>query len=335
MKADLNLHSRFSDRSADWLFRRFDFPDSYSQPRALYDLLRERGMDLVTLTDHNTLDGVLEIAALPGVFLSEEVTTYFPEDRCKVHLLVWNISEAQHREIASLRENIFDLQRYLGQEKLAHAVAHPLYQLNHKLTVSHLERLILLFPCFEGLNGLRNDLLNQTTRHLLASLTPETIARFAETHGFAPTHPEAWKKVLTAGSDDKSGMYAAHAYTETPGAANVDEFLTGLCAGRAAIHGDGGSPLVLSHSLYKTGLTSSRKASSPGKSSSWPSPRTRRCGANWRGISHNRRSRRPSPGKRPTSPNPSAGRFSSPTYSPTSWRSGFSPSSWPSFPAAT
>ena len=101
MKADLNLHSRFSDRSADWLFRRFDFPDSYSQPRALYDLLRERGMDLVTLTDHNTLDGVLEIAALPGVFLSEEVTTYFPEDRCKVHVLVWGLTEAQHREIAT------------------------------------------------------------------------------------------------------------------------------------------------------------------------------------------------------------------------------------------
>ena len=150
MKADLNLHSRFSDRSADWLFRRFDFPDSYSQPRALYDLLRERGMTLVTLTDHNTLDGVLEIAALPGVFLSEEVTTYFPEDRCKVHLLVWNLTESQHREIAALRENIFDLQAYLTRERLAHAVAHPLYQLNHKLTVSHFERLILLFPVFRG-----------------------------------------------------------------------------------------------------------------------------------------------------------------------------------------
>ena len=257
MKADLNLHSRFSARSADWLFRRFDFPDSYSQPRALYDLLRERGMDLVTLTDHNTLDGALEIAELPGVFLSEEVTAYFPEDRCKVHLLVWNLSEAQHREIAVLRENIFELQGYLAREKLAHAVAHPLYQLNHKLTIGHLERLILLFPCFEGINGLRDDLLNQTTAYLLASLTPETIARFAETHRLAPTHPEPWKKILTAGSDDKSGMFAAHAYTETPGG-GVDGFLAGLCAGRGSIHGRGGTPLALSHSLYKTGFDFAR-----------------------------------------------------------------------------
>ncbi len=254
MKADLNLHSRFSDRSADWLFRRFDFPDSYSQPRALYDLLRERGMDFVTLTDHNTLDGALEIADLPGVFLSEEVTTYFPEDRCKVHLLVWHLTEAQHREIAVLRENIFDLQAYLAREKLAHAVAHPLYQLNHKLTVSHFERLILLFPCFEGLNGLRNELLNQTTTHLLGSLTPEKIQRYAEIHRLAPTHPEPWKKILTAGSDDKSGMFAAHAYTEAPPARTPEEFLACVRAGRATIHGEGGSPLVLSHSLYKTGF---------------------------------------------------------------------------------
>ncbi len=91
MKVDLHLHSRFSDRSADWLFRRFDFPDSYSEPRALHAALRARGMDLVTLTDHNTLDGCLEIADLPGVFLSEEVTTAFPDDRCKVNLLVWNL----------------------------------------------------------------------------------------------------------------------------------------------------------------------------------------------------------------------------------------------------
>ncbi len=167
MKADLHLHSRFSDRSAEWLFRRFDFPDSYSQPRALYDTLRERGMDLVTLTDHNTLDGALEIADLPGVFLSEEVTTYFPEDRCKIYVLVWNLTEAQHRDIARLRENIFDLQAYLATENLPHAVAHPLYPLNQKLTTAHVERLILLFRCFEGINGLRDDLLNVTLRHLL------------------------------------------------------------------------------------------------------------------------------------------------------------------------
>ena len=254
MKADLHLHSRFSDRSADWIFRRFDFPDSYSQPQALYDVLRSRGMDLVTLTDHNSIKGALEIAELPGVFLSEEVTTYFPEDRCKIHLLVWNLTEAQHREIFVLRENIFELQAYLSQQNLAHAVAHPLHQVNHKLTRSHLEQLCLLFQCFEGRNGLRNDLLNQTLVFLLASLTPEKLAHYAEKHGLAATHPEPWQKVLTAGSDDKSGMFAAKTYTEVASGRTVEDFLGQVRAGKATMRGEGGSPLILSHSLYNTGF---------------------------------------------------------------------------------
>ena len=172
MRADLHLHSRYSDRPAEWLFRRFDFPDSYSDPRTLLAQLRAAGMDAFTLTDHNRIDGCLEIAEEPGVFLSEEVTTYFPEDRCKVHLLVWGLSEAQHREIATLRESIYELQAFLARQGLAHAVAHPFYSLNQKLDAPHVEQLILLFKHFEGRNGLRDDLLNQVTVEVFQRLTP-------------------------------------------------------------------------------------------------------------------------------------------------------------------
>ncbi len=252
MKADLHLHSRYSDRSADWLFRRFDFPDSYSEPRALHASLRARGMDLVTLTDHNTVDGCLEIADLPGVFLSEEVTTTFPDDRCKIHLLVWNLTESQHRDISGLRDNIFDLQGYLAAQDLPHAVAHPLHRLNDKLDTAHVEKLILLFRAFEGLNGLRNDLLNVTLRHLLASLTPERIDAMAARQNLAPTHAEPWKKILTAGSDDKGGMFAGQTYTETPEGRTPADYFAHVRAGRTTLAGRGGTPLILSHGLYQT-----------------------------------------------------------------------------------
>ncbi len=252
MKVDLHLHSRFSDRSADWLFRRFDFPDSYSEPRTLHSALRARGMDLVTLTDHNTLDGCLEIADLPGVFLSEEVTTTFPDDRCKINILVWNLSEAQHRDIAGLRDNIFDLQGYLDAQDLPHAVAHPLHRLNDKLGTWHVEKLILLFRAFEGLNGLRNDLLNVTLRHLLADLSPEKIDAIAARHHLPPTHAEPWKKILTAGSDDKGGMSAGLTFTETPPGRTAADFFAHFRSGRTALQGPGGSALILSHGLYQT-----------------------------------------------------------------------------------
>src|SRR5438132_4646004 len=154
-KCDLHIHSRFSARSEEWLFRRFDFPDSYSDPRELQRRLLERGMDFVTITDHDTIDGCLEILNLPNTFISEQVTTYFPQDPCKVHLLVWGISEAQHAEIVQVRDNIFDLQRYLQTNQIVHAVAHPLYSINGRLATAHLERLILLFKHSEGINGLR------------------------------------------------------------------------------------------------------------------------------------------------------------------------------------
>src|ERR1051326_5736239 len=126
-RCDLHLHSRHSARSEEWLFRRFDFPDSYSDPKQLYEQLRKRGMDYVTITDHDTIDGCLEIADLPNTFISEQVTTYFPQDPCKIHILVWGITEAQHADIQIARENIFVLHRYLKAGQITHAVAHPLY----------------------------------------------------------------------------------------------------------------------------------------------------------------------------------------------------------------
>ena len=90
-------------------------------------------MDFVTITDHDTIEGCLAISSLSDTFISEQVTTYFPHDTCKINLLVWGHSEAQHTEICRLRDNIFDLQAFLQQQALAHAVAHPLYSINGKL----------------------------------------------------------------------------------------------------------------------------------------------------------------------------------------------------------
>ena len=249
---DLHIHSRFSARSEEWLFRRFDFPDSYTDPRDLYRLLREKRMDFVTITDHDTIEGNLEISDLPHTFISEEVTTSFPQDPCKIHLLVWGISEAQHAEIAALRENIFELQVYLQKAGICHSVAHPLYSINGKLGVSHLERLILLFKHFEGVNGLRDALLSVLGRELLSGLTPQKIEEMANRHNLAPTHPEPWQKIFTGGSDDHGGRFVASAHTETARAKSPTEFLQHVRSGKCTARGEGGTPLALSHGFYNT-----------------------------------------------------------------------------------
>src|SRR4051812_33969620 len=251
-RCDLHIHSRFSSRSEEWLFRRFDFPDSSSDPRELHQQLTERGMDFVTITDHDTIEGCLEISDLPNTFISVQVTTHFPHDPCKIHLLVWGITEAQYREIAAIQDNIFELQKYLQAQEIVHAVAHPLYSINGKLDASHLERLILLFKHFEGVNGLRDALLSNLATDLLLGLTPEKVDIYAARHKLAPTHPEPWRKIFSGGSDDHGGQFVASAYTETPRARSPREFLQLVQTGQCFAQGTGGSPLALSRGFYNT-----------------------------------------------------------------------------------
>lgn len=251
MRADLHLHSKFSGQASDWLTRKIGIPASYAEPRALFDKARERGMDLFTLTDRDTLDGCLSIADRPGVFLSEEVTAIFPEDRSKVHLLVWGLTETEHREIQRRKENIYELQRYLAERELAHAVAHPLHNTEDVLRIPHLEKLVLLFRHFEGINGTRDGLTSEVARFVLSRLTPGHIEQFANRHGISPSHSRSWEKVLVGGSNAYSGLHAARAWTSVDEGSDAQSFLRAVREGRCQPGGVNGNPLINAHSLYE------------------------------------------------------------------------------------
>jgi glycosyltransferase involved in cell wall biosynthesis len=226
-------------------------PQSYSLPADLYRRLDEAGMTHKTITDHHRIDGALEIAHFPDVFLSEKVTTYFP-DGCKIHLLAWKITEAQHRAIQEARPDIFQLSAYLRSERISHAVTHPLVSLNGQFSADHFEKLVLLFRCFECVNGNTEPLHQEVAAMCLAALTPETIDRLADRHGITPSHAHAHRKVLVGGSDDHSGLYAARAYTQCESAATLDDFFAALELGGAEAMGQRGDPLSLSSGIYTT-----------------------------------------------------------------------------------
>ncbi len=145
IKVDLHVHSKMSDRPSHWILQKLSCPESFTHPAKLYQVAKQRGMDLVTITDHNTINGSLEIAHLPDTFVSEEITTYFPEDKCKLHVLALDITEAQHEDISRLRGNVYELSNYLKRHEIHHVLAHPLFDINHKLTLAHFEKMLLLF----------------------------------------------------------------------------------------------------------------------------------------------------------------------------------------------
>ncbi|MFQ3670854.1 MAG: histidinol-phosphatase, partial [Verrucomicrobiia bacterium] len=257
-RCDLQVHSSYSDRPSEWVLRKLGMPESYTRPREAYAKLKAAGMDLVTLTDHNRLEGCLEIRDLEGVFLSEEVTTYFPEDGCKVHVLVWNLEEEHHRRIQEVRGNIYDLALYLRDEGLAHGVAHPLFSVNGRLTADHFEKLILLFRAFEGLNGTREPLAQEVATLILEQLTEGHVAAIEERQGMRSPLTRPWEKALFGSSDDHGGLYLGGAWTAVEGEHSPKSFLEAVMAGRGRPAGRPGDALRFSNSIYHVILSYAR-----------------------------------------------------------------------------
>jgi glycosyltransferase involved in cell wall biosynthesis len=209
-------------------------------------------MDLVAITDHNTIAGALEIAHRPDVVVGVEVTTWFPEDRVPLHVLVWGVDEAAWSDLDRAREDVHDLVGELAARDLPHALAHPLHRVGGALTADHIERCLLLFPVWEGLNGARPRTTNEVAVRIAASAHRPYLERLAEKHGVVPrgSGPPA----LTGGSDDHSSYDVACAWTATPPAATPEALLEHLRAGRTRPGGIHGTATRLAHSVGSLGL---------------------------------------------------------------------------------
>jgi glycosyltransferase involved in cell wall biosynthesis/predicted metal-dependent phosphoesterase TrpH len=236
-RCDLHVHSRYSTDTGNYALKRARLGESYTDPERVYRVSKERGMRFVTISDHNTVEGALRIAHLPDTFLSVEVTTRLPEDDVPLHVLVWNLSEQDHRDLQPLRPSVDELVAFLCERGLAHALAHPLYRMGAELTPAHIERLLGLFTVWEGRNGARPEEAN-----VLAT-------RLAVARGIG----------LSGGSDDHGALDIASTWTEADGA-TAEEFLAGVMAGTGRPGGAHGSTLKLAHALASLAVNAYREA---------------------------------------------------------------------------
>ncbi|MBN2254646.1 MAG: glycosyltransferase, partial [Deltaproteobacteria bacterium] len=244
------MHSSFSNRPSVWAMRKINCPESFTYPHYIYHQARKLGMNYVTITDHNTINGALEIAHLPGAFLGVEVTTYFPENGCKVHVVVLDITENQFNTLMHLRKNIYEMIEYLRMEGRVHFIAHPLYDMDGKLTPDTIEKIFLLFNTIEVKNGSHAGRLNQLTRAVVQSLTSEMIDTLADKHTIAPFGSRPWKKSVVGGSDDHSSFFIARAHTISGEGETLEAFMDALRNGRTDADGEDGDVLTLAHSIY-------------------------------------------------------------------------------------
>jgi glycosyltransferase involved in cell wall biosynthesis/predicted metal-dependent phosphoesterase TrpH len=246
-RVDLHLHSRASTDTGSWFVSRAGSPESQTEPAAAYASAKARGMDFVTLTDHNTIDGALEIAHHPDVLIGVEVTTRFPEDGVPLHVLVWGVDESRWADMDRLRGNLHELLAYLDAAHLPCALAHPLHRVGDRLTADHLERCLLLFGLWEGINGSRPRIGNEVAARLARSAHPDLLTRLAEKHGIPPR--AGGRPALVGGSDDHGSFDIACAWTEMPVAGTPADVLEHLRAGRVCPGGANGSAEALAHSV--------------------------------------------------------------------------------------
>lgn len=254
-RADLHCHSWASNRAAESTLRAIKCPESYSPPAELYQQAKRRAMDFVTITDHDSLDGVLTITDRPDVLVGEELTCWFPEDNCKMHVLVFGITRQDHDALQAMARDIYRVADYIEQHRIAHSVAHPIYRQNDKLEKWHVERLLLLFKGFECLNGAHSSLHQDAFEPLLDGINRSEIARLSIRHNLAPRWPEPWKKARTAGSDDHGLLNIGRTYTLFPPGTNTPaDVLECIRSGRCAPGGEAGSSAKLAHTFYAVGI---------------------------------------------------------------------------------
>ncbi len=250
-RADLRVHSRHSDRPTNFFLKRLKAPESLTEPEAAYALAKRRGMDFFTLTDSDTINGCLELTHHADVFTSCETTVAFPEDDCKVRLLLYGVNEAQLQHILGYRGNIFLVRDYLLSEHIVHAVATPLDILNLRLGPDHVEKLLLLFDQFETRSGARQARTNDFMTALLEHLTPEFMERLRRKWSLEPASAKPWQKGFVGGSSDYCAQYTGLTWTEVPQASTPAEFLAALQRRQATPGGIHGSTIAAAHSMYR------------------------------------------------------------------------------------
>ena len=235
-RVDLHLHSKASNKPGGWFSKLINCPESYAEPLEIYKRLKGRNLSFVTITDHNTIDGVLEIAHLPDVFISCEYTVEFPEEPAKVHVLVYGLTEKDHEELMKLRENVYEFVAYLKQRQIAHSLAHPLYSVQGtRITKRLVEKFVLLFDNWEIINGTRGDAVSQIEKKIAQIYSGwEKIRELEEKYRIKSLRSREYIS-FTAGSDDHGGMDVGRTWTQVEGARSVEEFLMGLREGRTKV----------------------------------------------------------------------------------------------------
>lgn len=231
MRCDLHVHTVHSGMCTVPMLSRVCL-ESYNEPHALYAAAKSRGMDLVTVTDHDSIDAVEELRRYPDFFLSEEVTCHMPSGT-EMHAGVYGITERDHIELQRRRDDVESLLAYAVEQRLFVTVNHVYSSLTGKRTDDDFEIFAREFHGVEVINGQMLKISNQMA------------AQFAKRFG----------KTCVGGSDSHSMGGVGKTWTDVPNATNIKDFLAGLRRGQTLTGGEHGNWWKLTCAVNEIGLS--------------------------------------------------------------------------------
>lgn len=237
LRADLHVHSYHSGYAAHLRFLKTR--DCYSDPEDVYRVAKARGMDLVCLTDHDSIDGCREFLDrhpdARDFITGEEIGCTLPartraektSPPIRIHIGALGITERIHREVQALRGNVFDVVEYLRRQDVFFALNHLFFFFPGQVhAVEYVETLIPLFPALE----VRNGAMSRAHNELIEEIACNRVA-------------------TVGGSDAHTLTHVGRTWTDAP-AATREEFLAALKAGRGAAGGAHGGVTRMAGEIY-------------------------------------------------------------------------------------
>ena len=225
MKCDLHVHTVHSGMCtvpvANYFCR-----ESYSDVESVYEQLKRRGMDLITITDHDSMDAAEQLRRHDDFFASVEATCRMPSGT-SVHLGIYDISQRQHMQVQQRRGDFLSLVAYLNEQDLFFSINHLFSGLTGKRDSNDFDWFERAVPAFEILNGSMPKRTNELAAALASPL----------------------RKPVIAGSDAHTLTALGRAYIDIPAARTKQEFLRGLRAGKGFARGESGSFARLTHDV--------------------------------------------------------------------------------------
>ncbi len=210
--------------------------ESYNDPVRVYEKLKRLGMDLVTVTDHDSIDAVEALRSRPDFFLSEEATCTLPSGN-QLHVGVYDITDRDHVEIERRRRDFESLVRWLRERRLFFSANHVFSSLTGRRSLDDFELFESVFPALETHNG-----------HML----PRANAQAAALADFAG-------RAEVGGSDAHAMASVGCAWTVVPHARTKEEYLAGLRLGRGRVRGALGSWWKLTRDVLSIGAAMARE----------------------------------------------------------------------------